>query len=158
MVNVLINEESRVCAVKTGNIDSWDYPEGFTLIETDFEFDPGYELSDYIYNGETFVIDEQGIAEREANAAYDPVQTLVAIFTSDPQIIENLPDSDLAHMAPYMQAWEIGVEYSVGDMRNYNERPYRCLQRHTSQESWNPEDAPSLWARILSGQGGDIGV
>ena len=32
---------------------------------------------------------------------------------------------------------------------NRNGVLYKCLQDHVSQESWSPEDAPSLWAKVL---------
>lgn len=51
-----------------------------------------------------------------------------------------------------------GVSYVAGDRRRYGETLYKCLQDHTSQEGWDPESAPSLWAEILPGQDGtDIG-
>lgn len=31
----------------------------------------------------------------------------------------------------------------------YNGVLYRCLTAHTSQATWNPADAPSLWAKVL---------
>lgn len=41
------------------------------------------------------------------------------------------------------------VSYSKNDRVRYNEVLYRCLQSHTSQASWTPTDAPSLWAKCL---------
>lgn len=38
--------------------------------------------------------------------------------------------------------------YSVGDRVQYKDLLYRCLTGHTSQESWKPDAAPSLWVRI----------
>ena len=44
--------------------------------------------------------------------------------------------------------WESSVQYKVGDIRRDSNKLYRCLQAHTSQEGWNPETVPALWARI----------
>ena len=41
------------------------------------------------------------------------------------------------------------VSYAVGDRIFYNDKLYKVLQNHTSQEDWNPEDAHSLFAEIL---------
>ena len=38
--------------------------------------------------------------------------------------------------------------YSVGDRVKYGKQLYKCTQAHTSQASWSPAAAPSLWARI----------
>lgn len=42
-----------------------------------------------------------------------------------------------------------GVEYTVGFKCRYNGILYKVLQAHTSQETWNPVDAPSLFAKVL---------
>ena len=47
-----------------------------------------------------------------------------------------------------------GATYEPGDRVRYGDKLYKVLQEHTSQESWDPEGAPSLFAEILSGQGG----
>ena len=39
-------------------------------------------------------------------------------------------------------------EYAADDRVNDNGTLYKCLQAHTSQASWNPADAPSLWVRV----------
>lgn len=41
------------------------------------------------------------------------------------------------------------VSYSEDDRVRYNDVLYRCLQSHTSQSTWTPTDAPSLWAKCL---------
>lgn len=41
------------------------------------------------------------------------------------------------------------VSYSKDDRVRYNDVLYRCLQVHTSQPTWTPTDAPSLWAKCL---------
>lgn len=43
-------------------------------------------------------------------------------------------------------SWEAGVAYAVGQYRNSGEKLYRCVQAHTSQEGWEPENTPALWA------------
>ena len=37
----------------------------------------------------------------------------------------------------------------VGDRVNYNKVLYKVLQAHYKQESWNPEDATSLFVKVL---------
>ena len=153
MLYVLVDESNHVCAVQDADsVDEWVYPEDeFTLIEVeDFEFDETHDLYDYIYENGTFALDEAGIAEREENKAYDPFEIMAALMQQT-EILDTLPDDVMAHMASYMEEWSgDGVAYVVGDKRQYDDKPYRCLQAHTSQASWNPKDAPSLWARILA--------
>lgn len=42
-----------------------------------------------------------------------------------------------------------GIKYTVGFKCRYNGILYKVLQAHTSQETWNPVDAPSLFAKVL---------
>ncbi len=83
------------------------------------------------------------------NDTATPGEVLTAIFAASPETMKEIPDETLSRMAEYMQPWAVGVAYQVGDLREYEELPYRCLQAHTSQATWTPTDAPSLWARVL---------
>ena len=42
------------------------------------------------------------------------------------------------------------VEYKKGDRVVYNGVLYKVLQDHTSQSTWTPTDAPSLFAKVLT--------
>lgn len=65
-------------------------------------------------------------------------------------VIDELGDEAAEAVKVLYQQWAVGVDYVVGDKRNYNGILYKCLQAHTSQESWNPEEAHSLWAKVLN--------
>jgi hypothetical protein len=45
--------------------------------------------------------------------------------------------------------WKAEVDYKVGDRVLYNDILYKVLQDHTSQETWTPDVAPSLFAKVL---------
>ena len=42
--------------------------------------------------------------------------------------------------------WEPNVSYTVGALRAYNGKLYKCVQAHTSQNDWTPDVAVSLWS------------
>lgn len=42
-----------------------------------------------------------------------------------------------------------GVDYTEGARVRADGDLYKCLQAHTSQATWTPTDAPSLWAKVL---------
>ena len=70
------------------------------------------------------------------------------------EIIENLsstlPDNEAIEAVELFPRWDgFSKEYSMGDRVRYEGILYKCLQAHTSQETWTPTDAPSLWARVL---------
>lgn len=54
--------------------------------------------------------------------------------------------------------WKPGKDYKSGERVLHNSTLYKIIQGHTSQDDWTPDNAPSLFAKILPGQGGtDIG-
>lgn len=42
--------------------------------------------------------------------------------------------------------WAPNVAYTVGQLRRYGGKLYRCVTAHPSQEGWEPDAAASLWA------------
>ena len=61
----------------------------------------------------------------------------------------SLSDEDALTAVELFVSWTPNVSYVVDQRVRYNDVLYKCLQDHTSQDTWNPEDAPSLWARVL---------
>lgn len=46
-------------------------------------------------------------------------------------------------------AWETGVNYAVGDEVSYQDSAFRCLQAHTSNPAWTPDETINvLWVEI----------
>lgn len=45
--------------------------------------------------------------------------------------------------------WKENVDYVLGDRVLYNEVLYKVITAHTSQETWAPDMAPSLFAKVL---------
>ena len=50
----------------------------------------------------------------------------------------------------------VGATYAAGDRVRSAGALYRCLQAHTALAEWTPGAAPSLWARVLPGQDGNV--
>ena len=53
--------------------------------------------------------------------------------------------------------WKVNVDYNIGDRVRYKDILYKVLQQHTSAEYWPPDISPSLFAKVLPGQDGEIG-
>lgn len=60
----------------------------------------------------------------------------------------SLPDADALDAVELFPAWKVDFTYAVGDRVQDDGTLYKCLQAHTSQASWKPADAPSLWVRV----------
>ena len=44
--------------------------------------------------------------------------------------------------------WDEKSSYKANDLRQRNGQLYKCLQDHTAQADWTPENSPSLWKLI----------
>lgn len=58
-------------------------------------------------------------------------------------------DEQAIDAAAVYPTWREGVAYVTGERVRYNEILYKVLQDHTSQTTWTPESAPSLFAKVL---------
>lgn len=63
--------------------------------------------------------------------------------------MQSLGEEDALEAVTLYPKWESGVQYEVGHRVRYNDILYRVLQTHTSQDSWTPDVAVSLYARVL---------
>ncbi len=141
MLYVQLNDDGRVIA---WTFDDFN-PDSNIWIESPWNEIPD-DFDDWIYESGNLTYSPRDLPP----VAYTAEQTLAAMFSAQPEMLDALPDETLMHMAPYMEEWETDHAYKVGNKVQYQERPYRCLQPHTSTEEWNPADAVSLWALIIA--------
>ena len=62
---------------------------------------------------------------------------------------ESLDDSDALNAVELYPEWKPNMEYMIGQRLKYDSTLYRVLQTHTSQQTWTPDVAPSLFALVL---------
>ena len=99
-------------------------------------------LNRNIDNSQTFVEAERWVASLPEFAEYvDPnkeaLDELLPILTDEQaEIVTNIyPD------------WTIDISYTIGERIKYEDKLYRCVQSHTSQEGWEPATTSTLWTR-----------
>ena len=80
----------------------------------------------------------------------DLVEQAQAIRAAMQALARTAPDAVLlAQPMTMYDEWSAdSVAYTLNDIRQYNGLLYRCVQAHTSQATWTPEAAASLWTRI----------
>lgn len=80
------------------------------------------------------------------------VQAAVAVAQIQAQSLTDEQALTVKHIYP---TWNgNGVSYQKDYYLTHNEKLYKVLQAHTSQEDWAPDLAPSLFAEVLPGQSG----
>lgn len=68
---------------------------------------------------------------------------------------DSLSDTDAASYAAYFAPWEADSHvYKTGDRIRYGGKLWKVASDHTSQATWTPDQAHSLFSEILPGQSG----
>lgn len=69
----------------------------------------------------------------------------------------SISDGAALKMTDYFPEWNGNSHaYAVGDRVMYEGTLYKVLQAHTSQTTWTPTDAPSLFAKVLTSTTGEL--
>lgn len=66
-------------------------------------------------------------------------------------VVASVPNEVASTITEVFPVWlASSVKYKTGEKVSYNGVLYKVLQDHTSQESWKPDVAPSLFAKALT--------
>ena len=61
----------------------------------------------------------------------------------------NLDDETALDNTELFPVWHEDGSYEIGDRVRYEDVLYKCVQQHSAQSDWTPDDSISLWARVL---------
>ena len=64
------------------------------------------------------------------------------------QAVKSLNDADALDGVELFPQWITEHAYNVNDRIKFENVLYKCVQAHTSQESWKPNLTPALWTRV----------
>lgn len=62
---------------------------------------------------------------------------------------ENMDDEKILSYPAFVEKWHPGTSYAAGKRVAHDNVIYKVLQDHTSQDGWEPDNAQSLFARVL---------
>lgn len=65
-------------------------------------------------------------------------------------------DSTALRMAEFYPQWASDTDYTAGYKVQRGGKLWRCLQAHTSQSGWEPENAPALWTEVCESHAGTL--
>ena len=72
------------------------------------------------------------------------------------QAAQSLDDATALTAIDLHPVWASGAAYKKGHKVQRNGKLWRCLQEHTSQTGWEPENVPSLWEQINETHAGTL--
>ena len=62
--------------------------------------------------------------------------------------LSTLDDETALNVTILFSTWKAGTAYALDERIRYDEKLYRCVQAHTSQENWTPDVTPALWTEV----------
>lgn len=65
------------------------------------------------------------------------------------QAAQSLTDETAVDAVSLFPSWQSGIEYTAGQRVRYDGVLYTVLQTHASQDTWQPDTASSLFAKVL---------
>ena len=65
-------------------------------------------------------------------------------------------DNTALRMTEFYPEWASGQSYTAGYKVQHNGKLWRCIQAHTSQAGWEPENTASLWTEICESHAGTL--
>lgn len=57
-------------------------------------------------------------------------------------------DADALECIELFPHWAVSKAVIVGERLQYNGLLWKCLQAHTTQEGWEPNQTPALWRQV----------
>lgn len=60
----------------------------------------------------------------------------------------SLSDTDALSAVTLFPAWHDGINVSADERYEYSAKLYRCVQAHTTQTGWEPDNTPALWTEV----------
>ena len=97
-------------------------------------------------------------AKAEADERHRPLtesEVLSLLLKQQVNTLE-VDDQTACRMRGFYPAWTAGGAYTAGFKAQDSGRLWRCLQAHTSQDGWEPENAPALWEEICETHDGSL--
>ena len=94
------------------------------------------------------------LAHTEADEVYSELdlkgqEEVTLLKDSISAIAANLSDDVAIEYPILFPLWVENKDYTIGERLRYNEGLYKVVQAHTSQATWTPDVAPSLFAPLL---------
>ena len=114
-------------------------------------------------NGEYIELTPEEIAKIESSVAEQmaaehacpmTMEEVVRLTISKTINAIDIADNIALRMVEFYPEWSAGQAYTAGYKAHRGGKLWRCLQAHTAQTGWEPENAASLWTEICESHDG----
>ena len=91
------------------------------------------------------------VLERTRSLSFSEVQEMLVRQQINTLTVD---DNTALRMVEFYPEWSAGQAYTAGYKAHRGGKLWRCLQAHTAQTGWEPENAASLWTEICESHDG----
>ena len=91
------------------------------------------------------------VLERTRHLSFSEVQEMLVRQQINTLTVD---DNTALRMVEFYPEWSAGQAYTAGYKAQRGGKLWRCLQAHTAQTGWEPENAASLWTEICESHDG----
>lgn len=97
-----------------------------------------------IVHNQTPIGERHRVENIMADAASSAAVTSIAFVT----LAESgqIDEITAAEHTDVFETWQPNINYTVGQLRTYEGKLYKCVQAHKSQADWTPDKTAALWA------------
>ena len=60
----------------------------------------------------------------------------------------SLPDDEAYYTPEMFPRWKAGISVTADERLCWQDKLYKCVQPHTTQEGWEPDQTPALWTEV----------
>lgn len=165
----IINEETKSCCVGLGTDEEYYQSIGMEEMEVEQAWDGAWYLAGHCpekpvpteeeINKEKATNQKAELREMAVTAMMTTLSggDITPAKTAYTEKLNAIEDSVAMYMPEVFPVWSsASVEYTKGQRVLYNNVLYKVLTNHTSQESWTPENAPSLFVKVIGSISGEI--
>lgn len=163
--NVYVDDEGNQTSTKNATSEQWE-SWGFkdVVIPTIDEatqklgdwYETATEITRYVLNKTQEELDEYAAS---LNSNLINIQQSKKLKIANEKLIKQVEatlidtsqttDEEVLENSDFFDYWEVGVDYTANMIVNtFENQLYRCVQNHTSQESWHPSLVPAIFTPI----------
>ena len=107
--------------------------------------DDGYYAVSRWVQTETAIVQEWDVLKDNRSLTESEVSRMLIVQQINTLTVD---DQTALRMVEFYPAWATDTAYPAGYKVQHGGKLRRCLQAHTSQSGWEPENVPALWEEI----------
>ena len=162
----IINEDTKQCDVGTGTNIEFYKSIGMKEVDVEQAWNGYWYLKGYAPSRPTEDIDKQNAVDKKAELKETAVMAMMFTLSGSDisqaknqytEKLNSITDNEAVYIPEVFPVWSPNsISYTKGQRIFYNNVLYKVLTAHTSQESWTPDNAPSLFVKVINSISGEI--